>query len=367
MVDSTETVTTRSVSSDEAFLARSEQPNVERNPLTEIPVIDFSPFVQGGSRAAREAVARQVRAACIDIGFFYMVGHGIDQAEIDGVIEWGHAFFGLPLEVKMALHRNNDPTQSNGYMPSGGTEASSADLKENFAMSREVDPGEPAEGRYAAGRSQWPDPGVLPGFEDAMKAHIEKRTALGQVTAKAFALSLGLPETYFDDSFRHPGCNLVYNYYPPLQTGRIERTQWSIAPHADYGAFTMLAQDSNNGLQIRNSAGEWIEARPIPGAFVINIGDTMARWTNDLYASSLHRAANYNSGIRVSVPFFVFPNGRTEIRCLETCHGPDNPPRYEPILAQDYMLEMLSRYFRMGRPSISPENIERLRSQAGIP
>jgi len=345
----------------ERFLRRDEKFGIERSALSELPVIDISPFVAGGSEAERRRVGREIRTACIDIGFFYVKGHGIEATELDELIAWGHKFFALPLDYKMSIHRNNDPTQSNGYMPAGGTDKN-ADLKENFCLSRAVHPGEPAEGRFAAGRTQWPDPQRLPGFREFIQPHIVKRMTAAQELVKAFALSLDLPEDYFDAAFRHPGCNLVYNHYPPLDPGRTNRSQWSIAPHADYGAFTMLAQDSNSGLQVRNAAGAWIDVRPIPGTFVVNIGDTLARWTNDLYASSLHRAVNFNNGVRISVPFFCFPNGRTLIECLATCQGPGNPPRYEPIVTEDYMLQMLRSYFRMGRPSIAPKNLERLKT-----
>ena len=361
MAEATQDVTAPTAAGDDRFLRRDERFGIERTALTTLPVVDISPFIKGGTDAARRQVGREIRSACIDIGFFYVTGYGIAQAEMDELIEWGHRFFALPLDEKMAIHRNNDPTQSNGYMQAGGTDKA-ADLKENYCISREVEPGEPAEGRYAAGRTQWPVRSHLPGFEEFQRAHFVKRQTVAQRMVRAFALSLDLPESYFDAAFRYPGCNLVYNYYPPIDPNRTDRSQWSIAPHADYGAFTMLAQDKLSGLQVRNAAGQWIDVTPIPDTFVVNLGDTMARWTNDLYASSLHRALNLNSGVRVSVPFFTFPHGRTEIRCLETCQGPDNPPRNEPIIAEDYMLQMLRAYFSMGRPSIAQKNLERLNS-----
>ena len=100
----------------------------------------------------------------------------------------------------------------------------------------------------------------------------------------AFALSLGLPEDYFDSDYRRPGTSLMLNYYPPVDPAKLEATQWSFSPHADYTAFTVLLQDDSGGLQARNSAGDWIDVPPMDGTFVVNVGNLLARWTNDLYA-----------------------------------------------------------------------------------
>jgi isopenicillin N synthase-like dioxygenase len=156
------------------------------------------------------------------------------------------------------------------------------------------------------------------------------------------------------------GTTSQINYYPPLDPGTVKRTQWSSSPHTDYGAFTMLSQDSLGGLQVRNSAGEWIDVPPIPGTFVVNIGDLMATWTNDLYTSNLHRALNVAPKARISIPFFVYPQGASVIRCLETCQGPGNPPRYAPVTAGEYVLALVQQADRTGRPGLSVRTAKRL-------
>ena len=107
----------------------------------------------------------------------------------------------------------------------------------------------------------------------------------------------------------------------------------SVGAHTDYETFTILAQDANPGLQVLNGADRWVDIPPVAGTFVVNIGDLMARWTNDRFTSNIHRAANRTGRNRYSIPFFMGANVNTEIRCLESCTGPDDPPRYPPVLA----------------------------------
>ncbi|HEX9835842.1 MAG TPA: 2-oxoglutarate and iron-dependent oxygenase domain-containing protein [Alphaproteobacteria bacterium] len=335
-----------------------------RAALESLPVIDISPFVAGGSEAARRAVGRAVREACIDIGFFYLAGHGIAPAELDRVLEYGRRFFALPAEEKMKLHAGKG-TGRLGFMQTGGIapQASSArppDLKERLSFSREVEPGEPEAGRFAAGRSQWPDAKLLPDFAPFLMAHIAKRVRLAQHMARAFATSLDLAEDYFDAMFRHLGCVLMFNHYPPLGRAAFARGQWSFTPHTDYGAFTLLLQDAAGGLEVRNAAGAWIAVPPRRGTFVVNIGDMFAMWTNDRYMSSLHRVLHFGDAERLSVPLFTYPNGTTVVRCLDTCHGPGNPPRYPPVVAEDYDRALVEQSSRTGRPGISSRTAERL-------
>ena len=278
---------------DNRYLRCDDRFGIERDALERIPVIDISPFMQDSGLAARQRVGRELRKVCIDVGFFYLTGHGILASELDEAIAWGHRFFELPIEEKMALHTKG--TGAPGFMRVGGIDPETnpdkaADLKERFIMSRELFPDEPAEGWRAAGLSQWPSENVLPRFASFMRSQLAKRVVLAQGVARAFALSLDLPETYFDAMFRHLGVVSIINYYPPLVSTMVNRTQWSFSPHTDYGAFTLLSQDSLGGLQVRNSSGQWIDVPPIPGTFVANLGDLMATWTKDLFTSNLHRA-----------------------------------------------------------------------------
>lgn len=341
---------------------------MQRRALTELPLIDVSPFIDGGSSKQRQTVARRIREACVDIGFFYIEGHGFTKSEIDEMLEWGRRFFELPLDQKMAVAVNGQSANM-GFLRIGGLnpEANAGkkpDRKERLFLSREVLPGETAGGRSSAGRAQWPSDDALPGFTAFVKAQIAKRVALARALARAFALSLDLPEAYFDAYYDHLGCMCAFNFYPPQDAVAAREGQWGFSPHTDYGSFTIVLQDSLGGLQARNSAAEWIDVPPIPGTFVVNVGDLLARWTNDFYISTLHRVINVEARPRVSNSFFVYPDVGAEIRCLETCQSADNPARYEPVNSGLYIEQLLAQAYLSGRVGISSRTAERLQQSS---
>jgi isopenicillin N synthase-like dioxygenase len=333
-----------------------------RRSAKQLPVIDFAAFVAGGGLDARRAVAAALRQACLDTGFFYLANHGIAEAEFRVAHDWGLVFFELPRAEKAKYDKSKHPARQ-GWMPVGGTNPDAnpdkaADAKETFVIAREVFPGEPAEGGFSAGKAQWPDERLMPGFKPFIQAHIRKRIAVAQALARAFALSLDLPEDYFDAAHRYLNCSLTYNYYPPVDPETALRTQWGISPHTDYGSFTLLTQDALGGLEVRDASGEWIDVPPRAGTFVVNIADLFQRWTNGLYKSSLHRASNFATGARISLPFFVIPHGKEMVQCVPTCTGPGNPAQYEPVLAETYVRTLLEQSYKTGRPGVAQQTVE---------
>lgn len=348
---------------DNRFQGDAARFGVRREAVGCLPVIDVSTFVDGDDAAARARVAREIRSACVNIGFFYITGHGIPQAELDEIVDWSHRFFALPTDRKMALHKDLSPRKI-GYMQVGGTNPDAnpdraPDLKENFNMCREAMAGEATEGNFFVGESQWPEAGELPGFETFMKAHLAKRAALTRGLAHGFALSLDLGENFFDESHHHHGGILLLNYYPSLDPAAMSRTQWSNSPHSDYGSFTLLSQDDVGGLQVRNVDGAWIDVPPIADTFVVNIGDLFAVWTNDLYTPNLHRAVNVSGRARVSVPYFVMARSDVAVQCLDTCQGPGNPARYHSVVAGEYVRELVGQSMRTGRAGVSARTADR--------
>ena len=351
---------------DNRYVRQEARFGVERRALEKIPVVDLTPCVEEGPLADRRAVAAQIRSACIDIGFFNLTGHGIPAAELAGVLRQGHAFFNQPLAEKMKVHAGKSPT-NRGFMQTGGLNPDAAsgkfpDVKERFFISREPLPGEEGNVGYNVGRSQWPDAAALPDFEPFMKRHMQSRVVLAQRLVRAFALSLDLPEDFFDEMYARPGGTLALNYYPAIEPSQLAQTQWSFSPHTDYGGITLLTQDNVGGLQARNAAGDWIDIASREDAFVINIGDMFAMWTNDLYASNLHRAMNMSGAARLSAAFFTSPGGATVIGCLPTCEGPGNPARYAPIRADDYNTALIRQSHATGRPGISTHTAKRLKA-----
>ena len=122
--------------------------------------------------------------------------------------------------------------------------------------------------------------------------------------------------------------------------------QFGAAPHSDFGFMTILAQDEVGGLQVRTRAGEWIDVPNLPGVFIVNVGDMLMRWTNDRFISTVHRVVNAKGRDRYSIPFFFDPDFDTEVRCIPSCQGPGNPPRYEPAVYGDLVKAFYSaNYF----------------------
>jgi len=328
------------------FDNRYQRPGTERTSLARLPLIDL----------ASPGAAQDIRKACIDIGFFYATGHGVARSEVATLIEWGRRFFALPRAAKDKLLY----AEGCGYVPPGGLTpvkpGQAPDIKERLYLAREF-----ATGSDAAARHRWPDEAALPGFRAAVTRFIDRSVALAQGMGRALAQSLGLDADYFEREYGPFGATLVFNYYPPLDPATIDRTQWSFSPHTDYGAFTFVFQDELGGLQVRNAAGQWIDVVPVPDTMVFNIGDLMALATNDLYTSNLHRVMNFNTRERVSLTLFIGPPTTAEIRCIETCQSPDNPPRYAPVNSDEYTRALIEAYHRTGRPGIAAQTALRFR------
>ncbi len=305
----------------------------------EIPIIDFAPML-GTDPDAKRALAAELRYACIEIGFFYIKNHGVAQALIDATFAECPRFFGLPEEDKMAIHVRHSANNS-GYTPlleENTDPTAKGDLHEAFDLAHELPETEPDRALVARyyGANQWPDEAKLPGFRPVIETYYRAMHDLGRRLFSAFALALDLPEDYFAPLTNRPTAVMRIVAYPS-QGGVIDPQQIGIGAHSDYECFTILAQETVPALQVRNQQGRWIDAPPIRGTFVINIGDQMARWTNDLFASTLHRAVNTSGRARYSIPFFMGSNHDTVIAALPGCVGTDRPAKYAPVLAGDYV------------------------------
>jgi isopenicillin N synthase-like dioxygenase len=177
-----------------------------------------------------------------------------------------------------------------------------------------------------------------------MQAYYAALSGLGREIMHAFALALELPENYFDTWLTGPMATAGPLHYPP-QGGRITAARIGAGAHTDFGCLTILAQDPVGGLQVRNSAGTWIDAPYIAGSFVVNIGDMMARWTNDLVCSTLHRVINTSGRDRYSIPFFFDPDFDADLTVLHTCTGPERPARYPSTTGGQYLIDRINATF----------------------
>lgn len=314
----------------------------------DIPIIDISGIY--GDFAARKAVAEQIRRAAVTIGFFYITGHGIPQAAVDDALAQAKMFFGQPREVKDRVNQKRSKW-FNGWNAPGSSrvnETESVDYRESFGM--RYDPrydlavpdaaAIPAhiQAGFRAEEYVWEHTSNLPKFKPAVLAYWRACLALARRLIRVFALALDLPEGYFDEKTSHPDAAVALNYYPALPADVVAKEDAvSIGSHTDLQCFTILWQDDNGGLQVLDRQGQWINARPIPGTFVVNIGDYLMRITNDRFVSTVHRAKNAGMRERYSMPFFFGFNFNETCGVLPSCVDDDHPAKYEPISCEEWV------------------------------
>jgi isopenicillin N synthase-like dioxygenase len=294
---------------------------------TQVPLIDFAPFREG-DRQAQAQVAQQVYAACHEIGFMYLQNHGIPQALLDDLLRQSAAFFGLPASEKNQVARS--PETNCGYVglqQERLNPVNPGDLKEAFNMGEQV---------------RWlPD---QPAFQAAVSEFYRYCTTIvAPNVLRAFAIALNLPDNFFEDKHGR-SYFLRLLHYPPV-SATLQPGQLRAGEHTDYGSITLLLQDSVAGLEVRSRQGDWIAAPPIPGTVVVNVGDALQRWTNNRLSSTPHRvvvpSGEDERRSRYSVALFCDPNPEVKLSCLESCYSPEDPCRYAPILAGDYLASRL--------------------------
>ncbi len=320
----------------------------ERVSLDAIPLIDFGPF-RHGDAAARRQVALKIGEACRNIGFFYVTNHGIPEALIQRTLGEAKRFFALPAEQKAEIAIEKSPCHR-GWFQLGGEnldpakQKAAGDLKEGIKIGRDLAPDHPLvkAGLPLHGPDQWPS--GLPGWKETMLECYGALSGLGRAILGAFALALDLPETFFDKWLTGPMATLGPLHYPP-HSGRITEARLGAGAHTDFGCLTILWQDDAGGLQVKNLAGQWIDAPPIPGSFVVNIGDMMARWSNDLFTSTYHRVINTSGRDRYSMPFFFDPDFNADLTALPTCVGPGRPAKYPPTTGGQHLLDRINETF----------------------
>jgi len=321
----------------------------------DIPIVDLAPYFEDAAEGKRK-IAEEINRACEDIGFFVVTGHGVDPELCHKANSVAREFFDLPVEEKLKIGQTSD--EANRGYEALGTEILSAtigiltppDLKESFSLGPLNVPDDPhyhtgsAAPHYAD--NLWPE--RPQGFRTAIEDYVNAMERLGRDLHRLAAIAFDLPEDYFEPKIDKPfHIFRALNY--PDQSDKPQAEQLRAGEHSDYDNLTICRiEDRPGGLQARNIKGAWVDVPPVRDAFVINIGDLMMRWTNDRWKSTRHRVVNpprerAADSRRISMCFFFEPNYDAVIECLPTCQSADEPIKYQPIAAGDYMIEKFAR------------------------
>lgn len=339
-----------------------------------ISVVDLAPFLEadvGGASQLPEAalaVARQWRHSFATMGFAQITGHGVPDGCIEAAYAAARRFFSLPDEEK----RKSD--LGLGYGPGGytpqGVERVSATASgpdgSSLLGAKRARPPDRVENMLVHRRPTDTIPSAVEGYQEAMFKYHDELTRLLRAIMRITACSLDLPLDYFESHFFGEGgkgphrcigeCTLRLAFYPKLShDSDIPTGQLRYGEHTDYTGFTILWQDQNvdgpqmatenrrpptGGLQVRLPDGGWIDCPPVPGAFVVNAGDLMQVWTNDVLLSNTHRVAMPAPGDRddrLSMVFFTGPTKKTVVECVPTCCSAEHPPKYPPITSGEHL------------------------------
>lgn len=302
----------------------------------EIPLIDVGDLLSNRPGSA-EAIAGQIRQACIGTGFFYIKSHGLEQ-HLTALLNSMTEYFGTPEADKATAaidkyqrgYRGHGRDQAPGRLP---------DYKESFDVGVDLPLSNPAVAAGVAmhGPNQWPS--HFPGLRQPAETYFAAGEKLGRRLLAGIACSLGQPEDFFESHCSEAMVQMrMLHYFPPPED---QVGVYGSSPHTDYGMITILAQDPIGGLEVQTLSGEWVSAPYVEGTLVINIGDMLSRWANDVYHSTFHRVMNRARKDRYSVAMFYHLNADSVVKTLGACTEDADTPKYEPI---KYLSHLVHRF-----------------------
>ncbi|PPQ65582.1 hypothetical protein CVT26_000531 [Gymnopilus dilepis] len=338
-------------------LARSFSSSIPRRATAQfrIPVIDFSKFRASTSAQEKKETADEIVSAFKESGFIYLSNHGVDPQQVQSTFKKSADFFALPYDVKRKLAWE-DPRSNRGYVEIGRERVTQSADPDEIATLREKAPDfkesmEIGRDWDSTWKNQWPSETIAPGFKQNMLDFYETCHELHVQIMRSIAIGLDLQEHFFDDKIDEKCHNLRLLSYPAIKSTLLkDEGQARAGAHSDYGTLTLLFQDSVGGLEVQNpQTGEFIPATPIADTIVVNVGDLLARWSNDVLRSTLHRvvappaqAISETESVtpkRQSIAFFCNPNFSTEVSCLPNC---GDQAKYPPVNTGDYIVGRLS-------------------------
>ncbi len=322
--------------------------------MSAVPTIDISPFL-GNELARKRAVADQIARTCEQTGFLIISGHGFPQELLARAQRELFGFFDLPVEAKNRWHPSG-PSKQRGYhgFATRGLaytlgEQTPPDLRESVFLGP-VDDHRAYYAKLPEAATSYA-PNVIPdepaGLAATLVSLYRECERLARDMMRVFAAALRLPEGFFDGTLDRHFSIMSCHHYPVLEKPPLPG-QLRTGAHTDYGAMTILAAtDAEGGLEVRMPDGSWAGVRPQPGEFVVNLGDMMARWTNERWASTLHRVVNPPLGMaqsrRLSIGMFVHPNYDQRIECVPSCLAAGEKARYPVITAGEHIKRKIER------------------------
>ena len=316
--------------------------NAQRLSTSSLPIIDIGPLYRR-NMADRKKVAEAIGEAAHEVGFFYIANHPILQSQIDAVYAEAERFFALPLAEKLRHYIAKSPNHR-GYVPQferGDYADEKQRLYEAFDLALDLPEDDPDynQGSRLLGPNQWP---ALDGFRETVYDYYRAVSDLSQTLCRAFEIHLKLAPGYFRQFMQKPPSQLRLLHYLENDAPLSEQNM-QMGAHTDYECFTILHQ-AKPALQVLNMAGEWMEAPPIEGTYVINIGDMMEAWSNGHFKSTPHRVVN-SGRERFSLPYFCAADFDTEIKPVSSMVSADKFSRYPKLVAGHHLLGQLLRDF----------------------
>ncbi len=307
-----------------------------------IPVLDIAPL-RHGDAGALERLGAELRRAFTEVGFFFVRGHDVPDVLVEAAFDAARRFHDQPMDAKLAMRFDSNNT---GYLPMRGAttrmNALGVPQKPNFNeavfFKRDLPPDHPdvLAGRRFRGVNRWP--ADLPGFRETALAYAAAMEGLGRTLVPIYAAALGLPHDWFDDKFQEPMFTLRMTHYPQ-QDPMSPEDEWGLAPHADTSFMTILAQNKVPGLSLRLPDGTWVDAPAPEGAFLVNGGMMLRRWTNERFLATPHRVTNRSGQERYAIPFFMDCSYDAVMAPVPTCVDAAHPAKYPPFTYLDFMSE----------------------------
>ena len=320
---------------------------LDRSKVNQIPILDISQFFLG-DEVAKCSMADDLRWIQKQIGFYYIINHGVATDLIDNAIIQVSELHSLPMPEKMKLKVDKDST---GYIPIKSTmyvttdvgKNDRYDLNENYRIVRERSADHPSirAGRRFTGPNKWPDQSLLPNFKHVMLEYFAAMENLGHLMLPLYARALNLEPDYFDEFFTDPMWFTRNVHYPVMEA---EENQFGISPHSDHGFITLLPVSKTPGLEVKTQGGEWITGDYVKDAIIVNSGDFMNKWTNGQFIATPHRVVPPKEERYISA-FFFNPNWDVLSSPLPSCIDSEHLNKFEVISFYDHLCNYVDKNY----------------------